>query len=61
MNRCSGSQITRDASTSSAVTGVRNMACSFATPFARFFTTTSARCPLVRPASARSRWARRAK
>ena len=61
MNRWSGSQITFDASTSSAVTGLRNMACSLSMPLARFFTTTSARCCLVRPESAISRCARSAK
>ena len=47
--RCSGSHTTRDPSTASAVTSLRNMASGLATPWRRFFTTTWARWSLVRP------------
>ena len=42
---------------SSTETAVRNMAFGFCTPLRRFFTTTSARCCLVRPDSRISRCA----
>ena len=61
IHRCSGSHTTREASTSSAVTSLRNIALGLCTPLRRFFTTTSARCSLVEPASRRSRCARSAK
>ena len=61
MKRCSGSQTTREASTSSTEVSVRNMASGFATPWRRFFTTTAASCSFVTPASRWSRWARNAK
>ena len=61
MNRVRGGQIIREASTSSAVTALRNMASGLATPWRRFFTTTWARWSTVRPVSASRRWARRAK
>ena len=51
----------REASTSSAVTALRNMASGLATPCRRFLTTTWARWSSVSPVSASSRWARRAK
>ena len=46
IHRCSGSHTSRDASTSSAVTSLRNIAFGLCTPLRRFFTTTSARCVL---------------
>ena len=52
IHRCSGSHTTRDASTSSAVTSLRNIAFGLCTPLRRFLTTTSARCSLVSPALA---------
>ena len=61
MWRCSGSQTTRDASTSSAVVSLRNIAFGLCTPCRRFFTTTDARCSLVTPDSRISRCARSAK
>ena len=61
IQRCSGSHTSRDASTSSAVTSLRNIAFGLCTPWRRFFTTTSARWSLVRPGSRSSRWARSAK
>ena len=56
MWRCSGSHTSRDASTSSVVVGLRNIAFGLSTPLARFFTTTRARCSLVTPDSRISRW-----
>ena len=47
--------------TSAAETSLRNMASGLATPWRRFFTTTSARWSLVTPLSAIRRWARSAK
>ena len=61
IQRCSGSHTTRDASTSSAVTSLRNIAFGLCTPCLRFFTTTSAKWSFVSPCSRSSRWARRAK
>ena len=61
IQRCSGSHTSRDASTSSAVTSLRNIAFGLCTPLRRFFTTTSARCCFVSPASRNRRWARSAK
>ena len=61
IQRCSGSHTRRDASTASASTSLRNIALGLCTPWRRFFTTTCARCSLVRSDSRSSRCARNAK
>ena len=61
IHRWSGSHTRRDASTSSAVTSLRNIASGLSTPCRRFFTTTAARSALVSPCSRSSRCARNAK
>ena len=61
MWRWSGSHTRRDASTSSTVVGLRNIAFGFSSPLVRFFTTTWASCSLVTPDSRISRCARNAK
>ncbi len=58
MKRWSGSQTTREPSTSSTVVSFWYMASGLATPWRRFFTTTRARWSLVTPDVRHSRCAR---
>ena len=56
-SRCSGDEITRDASTSSTVIGSRYLACGFIAACRRIVTAISASCSVVVPYSCMCRCA----